>query len=112
MLFAALAPSLAHAMAASRGDGWSQICSASGTRMVRMDLADSAIAAPVDQDTAHLEHCPFCATHADTHALPPTAAVALPLIAAPASHPFLFFQSPRPLAIWMAAQSRGPPASV
>ncbi|WP_426191169.1 DUF2946 domain-containing protein [Massilia sp. DWR3-1-1] len=105
MLFGALAPTLSQANAAAApAGGWTQICSASGSRMVQLDMADPS------QDPVHLEHCPFCATHADAVALPPGAAWSVPLLLPAATHPVLFYQSPRPLAIWRAAQSRAPPA--
>jgi hypothetical protein len=106
MLFAALAPSLAQAMSASRGEAWAEICSVSGPKFVKASPdADS-----VKQQTMHLEHCPFCATHADTAALLPLPSLAIAALATPASHPFLFFRAPRPLSIWTTAQSRAPPA--
>jgi hypothetical protein len=41
--------------------------------------------------------------------LPPTAEVTLPVVTASTVLPILFYQSPRPLYIWSAAQSRAPP---
>ena len=110
MLFAALAPSLAHAMSASRGEAWAEICSVSGPKFVKTSSDDGSAADPVKQQTLHLEHCPFCATHTDTAALLPVPSLAIAPLETPASHPFLFFRSPRPLSIWTTAQSRAPPA--
>ncbi len=107
MLFAALAPTISQAAAAAHDDVWSQICSASGTRMVKMRMADEA----GGQLAGHIDHCPFCATHAGSFALPPSAGVALPPVVPLPSFPFLFFQAPQPLAIWTVAQSRAPPYS-
>lgn len=104
MLFAALAPSIAHAMSASRGETWAEICSVAGTKFVKVD------AGPVKQQTLHLEHCPFCATHAGSYALPPQPRFSIALLDAPEAHPFLFFRSPRPLSVWTTAQSRAPPS--
>ncbi len=105
MLFAALAPSIAQAMSASRGEGWAEVCSVSGPKFIK------ASTDPVKQQTLHLEHCPFCATHATSPALlPPVASLTVPALDTPASHPFLFYRSPRPLSIWTTAQSRAPPA--
>lgn len=111
MLFAALAPAISQAAAAAHDDVWSQICSASGTRMVKMQMADDASSDAGKQMAGHTDHCPFCATHAGSFALPPSAGVALPLVAPLPSFPFLFFQAPQPLAIWTVAQSRAPPFS-
>lgn len=104
VLFAALAPSISHAVAVSRGESWAEICGVGGAKLVK--VADD----PLTQASAHLEHCPFCATHAASFALPPGAGVAIALIETQEPHPFLFLQSSRPLSIWIAAQSRAPPA--
>ncbi|MFC0132847.1 DUF2946 domain-containing protein [Massilia eurypsychrophila] len=112
MLVAALAPSVSHALSMSRGGTWSEICSVGGTKFVKVSLDQGGIADPATQDSIHLEHCPFCATHAGSFALPPNAGFILPLIETQDTHPFLFFQAPHPLAIWTVAQSRAPPASV
>lgn len=105
MLFGALAPSIAQAMSASRGEAWAEVCGVAGPKFIKT-MGD-----PVKHQTEHLEHCPFCATHAASFALPtPGATLTVAMLEAPASHPFLFFQSPRPLSIWTTAQSRAPPA--
>lgn len=110
MLFAALAPSIAHAMSAARGDAWAEICSVAGTRFVKTSAGEDAAADTVKQQTQHLEHCPFCATHAGSSALLPGPGFTIPVPDTPESHPFLFFRSPQPLSIWTTAQSRAPPA--
>lgn len=104
MLFGALAPSIAQAMSASRGEVWTEICSVGGTRLIKIKSD------PVKQQTLHLEHCPFCATHAGSFALPPGPSLSIPVLDTPASHPPLFYRSPRPLSIWTTAQSRAPPS--
>jgi hypothetical protein len=111
MLFAALAPSVSHILSMSRGETWSEICSVGGTKFVKVSVDQGGIADPATPDSIHFEHCPFCATHAGSFALPPSAGFAIPLIETQETHPFLFFQSPHPLAIWTVAQSRAPPAS-
>ena len=105
MLFGALAPSIAQAMSASRGEVWAEVCGVAGPKLVKTS------ADPVKQQTLHVAHCPFCVPHADAFALPPPGtALSVATLDAPASHPFLFYQSPRPLAIWSTAQSRAPPS--
>lgn len=104
MLFGALAPSIAQAMSASRGEVWAEICSVAGTRFVKIK------GDPAEPPTLHLEHCPFCATHADAFALPPGPGFHIALLDLPTSHPPLFYRSPRPLSIWTTAQSRAPPS--
>jgi hypothetical protein len=110
MLFAALAPSVAHAMAASRGEVWAEICSVAGIKLVKTSTGDAAAAAQDQQQSLHVEHCPFCATHADSFALLPGHSFSIPVLDAPELHPRLFFQAPHPLPIWTSAQSRAPPA--
>lgn len=110
MLFAALAPSIAQARSASRGEVWAEICSVAGSKFIKTSADQDAAADPVKQQTLHLEHCPFCATHAGSFALPPGPSLTIPLLDTPQSYPFLFFQAPRPLSIWTTAQSRAPPA--
>jgi len=111
MLFAALAPSVSHALSMSRGETWSEICSVGGKKFVKVSVDQRGIADRATQDSIHLEHCPFCATHAGSFALPPNVGLTILLIETQDTHPFLFFQSPHPLAIWTVAQSRAPPAS-
>lgn len=107
MLFTALAPSIAHAMSTSRGEAWAEVCSVTGTKLVKTGIDQDTL----KQQTLHLEHCPFCSLDAGSQALPPPGAgIAIPVPDAPGSHPFLFFQSPQPLSIWTTAQSRAPPA--
>ncbi len=109
ILFAALAPSISHAMAASRGDAWTEICSAAGIKLVA--VADGqGDPADVRSPTSHLEHCPFCATDACSVSLLPGSAWSMPLLKGRDTHPSLFFQASSPLAIWTLAQSRAPPA--
>lgn len=112
MLFAALAPSVSHALSVSHGETWTEICTVGGTKLVKVSVDKGGIADPATQDSIHLEHCPFCATHAGSFALPPNAGFTIPLIETQETHPFLFFQSAHPLPIWTVAQSRAPPASV
>jgi hypothetical protein len=107
MLFAAHAPSLAHAMSSARGDAWTEICSVNGSKFVKTasDQAD-----PATKQALHVEHCPFCATHADATAPFPSASFSIPAPDTPGGYPPLYYQSPRPLSIWTSAQSRAPPS--
>ena len=110
MLFAALAPSISHAMSAARGEAWAEVCTVAGIKFVKASTAQDGAADPVKQQTLHLEHCPFCSIHAGSFALlPPSAGITVPSLELPDTHPFLFFQAPHPLAIWTSAQSRAPP---
>jgi hypothetical protein len=110
ILFGAMAPSISHAMSAGPGTTWTEICSISGTKFVKATSATDDVSDHTQPDFGHAEHCPFCGTHAGSFALLPTAGFSIPLIESQKTHPFLFFQSPHPLAIWTAAQSRAPPS--
>jgi hypothetical protein len=112
MLFAALAPSVSHALALSQGETWSEICSVAGKKFVKVGLDQGERGDTSSQDGLHLEHCPFCATHAGTLFLPTNAGLTIALIDTEATQPLLFLRSPRPLAIWTKAQSRAPPVSI
>ncbi len=101
ILFAALAPSISQALSTASSATQTEICSTGATKLVKV-TAGKAL---------HFQHCPFCATHAGSFALPPSASLAMPLPEARHSRPFLFYQSPRPLPIWTVAQSRAPPLS-
>lgn len=103
ILFGALAPSISQAVAVSQGGAWAEICSASGSKLIKIDGADIGL---------HVEHCPFCATHAGSFGLPPSAGFVLPLLDTRDTYPSLFYHAPRKLPVWTAAQSRAPPAQI
>lgn len=112
ILLAALAPSVSHAVAAAKGSGspWLEICTTVGTRYVRVAQDHNPVSPVPAQETLHFEHCPFCLTHAVSLGLPPADAFILPAGIGGHAFPFLFYQSPRPLFAWGAAQPRAPPA--
>jgi hypothetical protein len=110
LLFAALAPSISHAVEAWHGGvaTWAEICTADGAKLV-----NTGDATPSSSDGAkllHLEHCAFCVTHAGADGPPPSASFVLPIVSGVSIAPTLFYQSPRPLFIWTSAQSRAPPS--
>jgi hypothetical protein len=112
VLLAALAPSISHAISAANGGGasWVEVCSLTGAKLVNVgDEQDPASSAPAEKGV-HFEHCPFCSTHGGTVGLLPTVGFTLPVASGEQPLPSLFYQSPRPLFIWAAAQSRAPPA--
>jgi Protein of unknown function (DUF2946) len=111
LLFAALAPSVTVAMSAANGAGWAEICTVSGPKQVKVMDGEMVKSGAPMQKSMHLEHCPFCLTHGSTFALPSGTGLTLALFDIAEVRPFLFFRSPRPLAIWVAAQPRAPPAS-
>lgn len=59
----------------------------------------------------HVEHCPFCFTHAGSFATLPIPEFIFPLTSAAAFAPQRFLHAPRPLFVWAAPQARAPPFS-
>lgn len=99
VLFAALAPTVSHALASSTPAALTEMCTADG-------LAKKAPA-----NTMHgMEHCPYCATHGGAPALPPHALTGFAVIGGHDFYPPLFYTAPQPLHSWRAASPRGPPA--
>jgi len=103
VLFNALAPTVSHAL--SRIDvAQADICTAMGEPMAAMPGHPAS-----DKLMKGMNDCGYCATHAGSFGLPPTAGFALALFESHATHPFLFFHAPHPLPVWTAPQSRAPP---
>jgi hypothetical protein len=83
IVFASLAPSISHALEANKGAGFAQeICTANGEKITIQvvttqgkQLAMELSAKPANDKQPsgiqhHLQHCPFCASHAVAAALP------------------------------------------
>ena len=109
ILLAALAPSISHAVAAANNipNGWTEICTVAGAKLVKLDDTSPSKTAP--HKMSHFEHCPFCLNHAGMLGLPPDTDVRVPLVAGTHVLPSLFYHAPRPLFAWVAAQPRAPP---
>jgi len=87
-----------------------EVCSVSGTKLVKADISGKKADAPATHDTwGQAGHCPFCSPHAASFALPPTASLVFQLTESTRMRPLLFYQSHQPLAIWTDAQTRAPP---
>jgi hypothetical protein len=119
ILLATLAPSISHAVAAAKGipNGWTEVCTVAGAKLVKLDDASASkeISKPPSksapaQKMSHFEHCPFCLSHALALGLPPGADFVMPVVAGTSVVPSLFYHAPRPLFAWVAAQPRAPPA--
>lgn len=111
VLLAASAPSVSLALAAAKGSNalWIEVCSVQGATLVKADGKQSSTS-PTPVKTMYAEHCPFCCTHAGSVSLPPAAAFHLhPLLSGTPTRPALYHQSPYPLFVWTAPQSRAPP---
>jgi hypothetical protein len=109
ILLATLAPAISHAMAAAHGSSheWSEICTASGAKLVKVGDLPSK---PSTHQVSHFEHCPFCLGHAGAFGLPPDNDLRLPSVAGTQILPPLFYRAHRPLFAWAAAQPRAPPS--
>ena len=100
----ALAPAVSQAVSfAQHGQGFAmEICSVDGSKM-QIDVQTD------DQDLANqMQPCPYCIAHA---AITPSLNTNL-TFAAPTSFallPKLFYQSPKPLAVWVSPPSAAPP---
>ena len=107
MLCAMVAPSISHAVSASRGDIFVEMCGISGTKLV-------AISGDPSEQSTHAapEHCKLCSMHGESYALPSHMQAAMFPVGVGERYPFLFFQSSSPLAVWSPVQSRAPPAGV
>jgi hypothetical protein len=111
ILLASLAPSISHAIAAAKGipNGWTEICTVNGAKLVKIDGAQSPAPTPAEKGT-HFEHCPFCLHHAVSLGLPPNSDFVMPVVEGSPVLPSLFYQASRPLFAWAATQPRAPPA--
>jgi hypothetical protein len=111
VLLSALAPSISQAVNAAKSTSanWVEICSVTTTKLVKVEGAQSPTSSAPAEKGTHFEHCPFCFTHAGSVGLPPNLDLVIPLADGTLTLPSLFYQAPRPLFIWAAAQSRAPP---
>ena len=114
ILLNALAPSVSHAIAFSKGvpAKW-EICRADGTRVTVSGLITSGDDSGKSSGAAKAmgEDCAYCQTHAGSFGLPPVTLASLPVLGMPLT-PFLFYRAPQPLSVWATAQPRGPPAHI
>lgn len=110
LLAAALLPTVSRALAHWQGQAapWAQVCAT-----MAMDPAEAAMATPADTGglTHVLEHCSLCSLHADTPAVLPGAAMALPLLVLSDGPPPLYFLAARTPHAWVSAQPRAPPTA-
>jgi hypothetical protein len=107
VLLNALAPTVSHALAASRPAISVDVCSVDGGAPF---AAAAALLMQDDHGAMGLAgDCGYCLTHAGSHGLPPPVhSLFVPVLGAE-PRPFLYHHAPRPLAIWLAAVPRGPP---
>lgn len=112
VLLAALAPSMARAIASPRqAMPWSDICTAAGMQQGAPDAAPaSGSGQPRHPEGLGFKHCPFCLNPAGPFALPPASLDCLPAADAGARYFPSSATAPAPRFIRIAAQPRAPPA--
>jgi hypothetical protein len=106
ILLAALAPSVSHALNASKGASWVEVCTDQGSRWVQSTSEDSG---SLPSATHLMEHCPYCATQVPALGMPPAPEMRLPSIEPFTDRPPAFLAAPRTLHAWVSAQPRAPP---
>lgn len=107
ILWAALAPLASHAMRQGADPLWAALCSAGKAPAV--DVLRGAPDPGEGLDHHLLQHCPYCALHANTLGAPPPSAPAFAAPAAVHAPPESVAATPRPALRWIAAQPRAPP---
>ena len=109
VLFAALAPAISHVLRVGSPSGWTEVCSALGSRLVPADDGRPAGQSPASSGEHLFEHCPYCSLHLPALGMP-EAPLAFDALVVPTSGvPELFLTAPRTLFAWATAQPRGPP---
>ncbi|MFY7905594.1 MAG: DUF2946 domain-containing protein [Burkholderiaceae bacterium] len=113
VLWGAWLPVVSHAVAAhqSKGTGWVEVCTATG--MAWVASAEEGAASQSDNSTPgmNMAGCDWCATHTPLLGVPKAAQPSVAPTAFGVEVPAACLQSPRPLFVWAAAQSRAPPVS-
>lgn len=106
VLVHAFVPFAAGVLAASAEEGYVEVCSARGVRLVRIDEVPDR---PAGEQSADAATCPLCAIHACSPLLPTQAAFVVPSERSRPAQPrryLVFFVPPVPHAI---ARPRDPP---
>lgn len=111
ILMAALAPGISRALAAASPDAaitLAAICTV-GNDQGRGEPAAASHADLPGHVTLHLDHCAYCHLAGDAPGLPAFCMAPASAATIIALQPPLFFQAPRTLHAWRAAQPRAPP---
>lgn len=105
ILFGALAPSLAHALAAGGAEGIA-VCGSTGMFVLNEQAPSSDTDDPANPRVGQ-QHCVWCAVHADMAA--PVQFSAAPLPRRAQAIPSTFYRVGHVSALWRKALSRAPP---
>ncbi|WAC73450.1 DUF2946 domain-containing protein [Roseateles sp. SL47] len=117
ILLSALLPLLSHLALPRDAAVWTEVCTVTGAKFVRVDVSpsDELVPAPKpgkDTMASMMERCAYCAIHAGIPALPPAAMNWRLNESLSFERPRLFYLAPRPLFAWASALARAPPLSV
>lgn len=106
----ALAPTVAYTVVASSDRSqWVEVCSVNGITWVKADFNTAQTDEGAgEHGSKGSQHCSWCQFHGAADGLPPTADSAEPL-PRQTDLPPAFYHAPVTSAVWVAAQSRGPP---
>jgi hypothetical protein len=107
-VLAALAPSAAHALAATRGAAWLEVCTAYGARWQRVPQGQTP-STPGPVDSLLAAHCPYCSLASDAPLLPPGTAPRMMPLASPPPLRHQGVAGPAWPVAWARAQPRAPP---
>jgi hypothetical protein len=109
LVFGALAPTVSRALASS-GSGWVEVCSAAGSRWVKLDGSGTAEgnSAPAGSSAAGAD-CPYCLLQHELPLLPPQPFVAPAAPGGHASWDALLSPPVAPRAGWMRPPPQAPP---
>ena len=106
-LVGSLLPSLSQALQTREGGGWTEVCTALGSKWVHESDGVPSDSKPTNLQS--LEHCPYCALHANALALPPSE-WACPVDAAVGHEvPGRVLAAARARHAWAGALPRAPP---
>ena len=112
VLFAAMAPSISHALAAPAAAVPStllmQICTVDGV-MEMADVGTEQKKSGMDPVVHAFEHCPYCSTHAGSFALLRGDALNFAVSGGHEVFPPLYYRAPAPLFLWSSGNPRAPP---
>jgi Protein of unknown function (DUF2946) len=120
ILMNALAPSISHARASTRGIAatW-EICRTDTSAVSLAGKGDLVVAGAAavspakngaPPNTGPMADCGYCLPHPGSDSLMPSAITGVGIFGGHALRPFLFYRAPQPLLALSAVPARGPPA--
>jgi hypothetical protein len=115
ILLSALLPLLSHLALPRDAAAWTEVCTVTGAKFVRVDVGPSeSPGSRPDKDNmaSMMDRCPYCAIHTAAPALPPAPLNWRLDESLRFERPRLFYLAPRPLFAWTRALARAPPLPV